>query len=97
MLAQFRAAIEQRNANATFGVWPENWHAFAVFGAMDTQWRVVSGMQGLIWQGLDYAALPVVQAAVRPRIPKAMRRPPCELLPQLRTLESASRAVLNKR
>ena len=36
-------------------VWPENWTAFQVFYALDTQWR--HGMEGRT--GIDYAAIPV--------------------------------------
>lgn len=37
-------------------VWPENWDAVEVFGALQTQWRI--GMAGPT--GLDYAVLPAV-------------------------------------
>lgn len=35
------------------GIWPDNWAAFEVFAAMQTQWR--AGMAGPV--GLDYPAL----------------------------------------
>lgn len=37
-------------------IWPENWEAIVVFGALQTQWRI--GMSGPT--GLDYGTLPVV-------------------------------------
>lgn len=31
---------------------------------MKTQWRMTLGMSGAYWQGLDYGALPVVEARI---------------------------------
>lgn len=50
-----------------FEVWPENWTAVRVFGALQTQWRV--GFAGPV--GLDYTAIePVLRLMV---IPKSQR------------------------
>lgn len=38
------------------GIWPDNWPAVRVFGAMGTQWR--TGVAGAT--GLDYSALQAV-------------------------------------
>nr|WP_281242931.1 DUF1799 domain-containing protein [Halomonas muralis] len=38
-------------------VWPEHWQALNVFLACRTQWRVIAGMGGVQYQGLDYTAL----------------------------------------
>ena len=50
------AMWDKMRDEAILEVWPENWAALEVFGAMQTQWRV--GMSGPT--GLDYAALPAV-------------------------------------
>lgn len=44
----------------TFEVQPANWPAVTAFLACETQWRVAAGLAGLIWLGLDYAAVDVV-------------------------------------
>jgi len=49
---------EKFSAPDWFDVFPENWAAVRVFSLMSTQWRF--GMNGAV--GLDYAALPVVEA-----------------------------------
>lgn len=47
----------------TFIVHPDNWLAFLVFKACQTQWRVVVGMSGSIYQGLDYPSVLAVMDA----------------------------------
>lgn len=42
------------------GIMPANWESFMAFIACQTQWRMVAGFGGLIWQGLDYAACRLV-------------------------------------
>lgn len=65
-IAATRAVYAQRRAQAArFGVWPCNWYAFKVFCALRTQWQVVMGGKGLIWLGLNYAAVAPVHAALR--------------------------------
>lgn len=41
-------------------VWPENWSAFSLFGALSTQWRV--GNSGAY--GLDYNTVPAVSELI---------------------------------
>ena len=77
--------------DASVAVWPENWQAVQVFCAMGTQWRVSAGMSGLIYMGLEYTALPVVEA--RLAIPRADR---ADLFSRLRVMESSARGELNK-
>lgn len=81
---------EGETREAAVAVWPENWQALQVFCAMGTQWRVSAGMSGLIWTGLEYTALPVVEA--RMGIPRADR---ADLFSRLRIMESAARGELN--
>lgn len=50
------AALSASFVEADFEVWGENWPAFELFTAMNTQWRV--GMSGAT--GLDYSVLPVL-------------------------------------
>jgi hypothetical protein len=85
---QARAAIVARNAREQFAVWPENWHAVCIFLDMGSQWRLVPTMTRVIWQGLDYAALPVVMAALKPALPQHTLQPLVRLMPQVRLLEA---------
>lgn len=40
-----------------FEVWIENWQSLNVFLACATQWRILVGMGGMLYQGIDYQAL----------------------------------------
>lgn len=73
------------------GVWPENWQAFEVFCAMGSQWRVSAGMAGMVWRGLDYTALPIVE----PRM-GVKRSERGDLFQRLRIMEAAARTELNR-
>lgn len=82
---------EGETRDAEVGIWPENWQALQVFLAMGTQWRVSAGMNGMIWTGLDYIALPIVEARMGVR-----RAASAELFTRLRIMESSARSELNK-
>ncbi len=93
VIAEARAALQERPNH--FAVLPENWHAVCAFVRMSDQWRVVMGMGGMHWLGLDFAALPVVLAATKQRVAEHLRRPLPDLLDQLRSMADAARRVLN--
>lgn len=46
--------------DGAFQVWRANEDALIAWLAVETQWRIVSSMAGLIWLGLDYSAVDVV-------------------------------------
>lgn len=94
VVAEAQAAIASRNATATYGVWPEHWHAVQVMQGMTTQWRMVAGMGGLLFAGMDYAAVPVVMRECRRAVPRRFRRPFHVVMGQLRVLE---RVLLQRR
>lgn len=73
-----------------FYVHPSNWQAFQVFEACQTQWRLVVGMGGVVYQGLDYpAVLSVLDAwGVKKRT---------KVFEQVRSLEAGALSVLNER
>lgn len=97
MIAEARAAIEARNARATFTVWPENWHAVMLFCDLSSQWRAAASLVGILWLGLDYAAItPLVLKTCKRSVPRAHRRAEHELMPQIRALEKAAATWLNK-
>lgn len=72
-------------------VWPENWQAVQIFIAMATQWRIGMGMNGMLWLGLDYNALPVVED--RLGLPAGDR---ADTFVRLRLMETAARRALNE-
>lgn len=43
--------------DSDFEVWPENWPALLIFVSVKTQWRIIAGMGGASFQGIDYPAL----------------------------------------
>jgi hypothetical protein len=69
-------------------IWPENWPAVRVMVSMATQWRR-AGMAG-IEVGLDYAALPVVCAALSVPLDE-------DLLSRMRVMEAAALSALAER
>lgn len=74
-----------------FWVWPENWPAFCVFSALQTQWRIVSGMGGRRYTGLEYASIPAVFAAHG--IKKKKRS---EIFDAIRVMEIAALNEINR-
>lgn len=76
----------------SFEVWGENASAVAFFCEMGTQWRVVTGMAGATFLGLDYQS---VESAMRIR---GVDGPDgVALFKDLRTMERAALEVLNRR
>lgn len=65
-------------------MWPENWDAVQLFGAMATQWRVTMG--GVL--GLDYPAL----MAVMPLYGEPSR----DLLDRVRVMEATVLAEMKR-
>lgn len=43
-----------------FEVWKENWESLRAFRALETQWRAIAGLAGIIWLGIDFNAADVV-------------------------------------
>lgn len=82
------AAAWQAGAAGDIEVWDENWEAVTVLLAMGTQWRV-AGLTGLP-VGLDYAALPVVTAALAVDLDE-------DLLARLRVMEGAALREFHQR
>lgn len=54
-----KVEIEQQEDEA-FEIMASNRDTFRAWLAVETQWRVAASMAGLIWIGLDYAAVDVV-------------------------------------
>jgi hypothetical protein len=66
-------------------VWPDNWNAFEVFAALQTQWR--SGMSGPT--GLDYTALEPVM-----RLQGIKKRDRQDVFAGVRVMEVAALEVM---
>lgn len=74
----------------TIGIWPEHVEAWELFLACARQWRIVAGMAGAFYQGLDAAAL----AATMEMMGVADKR---TRLRQVGQIESGALEVLNQR
>ncbi|MBI2313586.1 MAG: DUF1799 domain-containing protein [Betaproteobacteria bacterium] len=70
-------------------LWPENEEAFWIFCGLATQWRLVAGMGGVQYQGLDYAALWPTLDGLGVKDPPAMFR-------ALQVMERAALPELNR-
>lgn len=87
------AAASLGDQAAKLVVWDLAWDAVRLFDAMRTQWRVVAGMGGLVYLGMDYGPL---RGLLRP-LGLWARRDDAELLRQFQVMERAGRDELNKR
>jgi hypothetical protein len=49
-------------------VLPENWKTLQIFLQCQTQWRIIAGMAGAFYQGLDYPSVEsVLRMTVKPK------------------------------
>lgn len=76
----------------TYELWPESGPAWHVFLACATQWRLVVGFAGAMYQGLDYASVRVVMDCHGIRKKHARR-----VLDQVRTAEHEALKYLNEK
>lgn len=72
-----------------FYVHPSNWTAFQIFEACRTQWRLVVGMSGVLYQGLEYPSVMAVITAWGVKNPRKVFR-------QVRLLEIGALSVINE-
>lgn len=90
-LAAWGIAVEERYTQPeTLEVWEEHWEAFELFAACATQWRIIVGMSGSFYQGLDYQAL----SAARAELELAPSR---QRLEQVRCIEAGALDVINSK
>lgn len=80
--------VERAEEEPAFDIAEANWESLLFFLACDTQWRVVLGMAGLLWIGLDYTACDVI--ARRMQVPD-------EAFLDLKIMEGAALPELNDR
>lgn len=71
-------------------MWPEHWHAVQVFRAMGTQWRAVAGFSRVLWLGLDYGPVRLVDRTVRATLAPEHVQPWPVVFGQLRELEAVA-------
>lgn len=53
----------QRDAPEDFELWPQHERAWWLYRACETQWRLVVGMAGAYWIGLDMPGVEVIRKA----------------------------------
>jgi hypothetical protein len=69
-------------------VHPKNWQAYQVFRHCFSQWRVVAGMGGIAYQGLDYPSVWTVIKAQRCKRPHRIFR-------QIQLIEAGALSKIN--
>lgn len=50
-------AAKAKSKEGHFLVFQEGWQAWRLFMALATQWRVIAGMGGMVYQGLDLGSI----------------------------------------
>ncbi|WP_175474732.1 DUF1799 domain-containing protein [Vreelandella subterranea] len=84
-------SLDERYQRAeTVEVWPDHLEALDIFQACSSQWRIVSGIAGAFYQGLDYTAL---EAVMRMSHVDSSG----ELLSQVRMIEAGALEILNSK
>lgn len=82
----------QKDREDDYELWPEHWDAWQVFLSCATQWRILVGMGGVRYQGLDYGG---VESVMRFQGIKGKDRR--EIFSQLQVLEEEALKVINEK
>ena len=61
-----------------------------MFDALGTQWRIVAGLGGAYYEGIDYSVLPIVEERMGVK-----RKARARIFNDLRVMESEAKAILN--
>jgi hypothetical protein len=80
----------QKDREDDFEMWPEHWDAWQVFLSCATQWRILVGLGGMRYQGLDYIG---VESVMRFKGIKDEDRE--EVFAHLQVLEEEALKVIN--
>lgn len=86
------AEWDDQDDGPVYELWPENHEAWEVYRACATQWRLVVGWGGVMYQGLDYGSVDMVMNRHRIRR-KHWRR----VLAQVRIAEDEALKHLNEK
>lgn len=84
--------VPQLEQPTEFEVEQENLTAVHVFVAMQTNWRVVAGMGGVVYQGLDYPSLESVANMLGIK-----RKKIAALFADIQIMEAAALPLLNEK
>lgn len=82
-------AVEKYLAPDEAEIWPEHLQAWEVYSTCDNQWRVVAGMGGVYYQGLELSSVTTAM-----ELCGVEDRRTC--MAQVRAIESGAREVLNR-
>lgn len=91
-LAWLNQIAPQLEIPTEFEVERENLTAVQVFVAMQTNWRIVAGMGGVVYQGLDYPALQSVANMLGIK-----RKTLPDLFDDIQIMEAAALPLLNEK
>lgn len=83
---------EQQEAPTDYELWPMHARAWRLFQACENQWRLVIGMGGATWLGLEMTGVEVIRKAHRISDDDWM-----DVLWQLQVLERTAKEIRNKR
>jgi hypothetical protein len=84
--------MREQVCNPFFEVFEDCWESVELFCALGSQWRIIAGMGGAFWQGLDYTA---IEPCLRLRgVP---RKRWAAFFDDLQIMQTAAAAVLNER
>ena len=53
-------ANEDEESGDIISVWRVNWPVVTLFLDLETQWRAVAGLAGIVWTGIDYTSVRAV-------------------------------------
>jgi len=92
--SQFKGASEAFGTDSDrqetdLEIWPEHVQAWHVFAGCGTQWRVIAGMGGVVYQGLEYTSVEAVM-----RLHDVTDRARC--MAAVQCLEIGARESLNR-
>ncbi|MYM80534.1 hypothetical protein GTP44_00985 [Duganella sp. FT50W] len=82
-------ALAQRKPKC-YELWPENEIPFSVFAALESQWRIISDMGTVIYQGIDYDSAKAAMEMMGIR-----RRQWPEVFEDLRLMERVAKKIFN--
>lgn len=90
--AEVIAAAANNMKSTICEVFADCWQSLEVFLTLGSQWRVVSGMGGMFYQGLDFNSIePCFRLLGIPRSKRA------ELFKDLLVMQAEAASVINKR
>lgn len=90
--AAMACATDEENTRGDFELWPRHQQAWEVFLDSGRQWRVIAGMGGVFFQGLEATAVETSMRILG--VPRKDRR---QVRAEVQVLEDEAAEILNDR